>query len=356
MSLNDTTIHVFDFFSGCGGICQGFKQAGLDIVFALDNDVDAGHSIKLNFPNTHVEPVSVEEMPFEVVKNIISSHACGAVLFAGCAPCQPFSKQNTCQPKDDPRKSLLDRFGDLIKHFAPDYLFIENVPGIQKIGKYGSPISMIKHLLDTMGYFHDSGVIAAQKYGVPQRRSRYVLIGSKHGSIKLPEPTHGKDKGQSFSTIREWIKELPPIRAGEQHPELALHRSASLTKINLRRIEATPINGGRNDWPKELVLRCHNNGYVGHTDVYGRMKWDDIAPALTTRCISLSNGRFGHPDQNRAISVLEAARLQTFPLDYKLHGAMTSQARQIGNAVPVLLAETFGEIFIEHHRQFYRGE
>jgi DNA (cytosine-5)-methyltransferase 1 len=138
---------------------------------------------------------------------------------------------------------------------------------------------------------------------------------------------------------------LPRLNAGEIDAHDPMHRSASLSETNLKRILATPIDGSRLDWPKNLWLRCHSDGYDGHTDVYGRMKWDEPTTALTTKCQSLSNGRFGHPEQHRAISIREAACLQTFPRSYLFEGGIQSMARQIGNAVPVLLAQHFGENF-----------
>ena len=150
-----------------------------------------------------------------------------------------------------------------------------------------------------------------------------------------------------YQTVWEAIGDLPPIRAGEKHPSVANHQSAALSEINLRRIRTTPTGGGRCDWPQELKLECHA-GHSGHSDVYGRMCKDRPAGALTTRCISLSNGRYGHPTQDRAISVREAARLQTFDDCFVFEGSMTSAAKQIGNAVPVLLAKTFGMHFSTH--------
>lgn len=138
---------------------------------------------------------------------------------------------------------------------------------------------------------------------------------------------------------------MPPIKAGEKHLLDEHHEAARLMPLTLERIQATPEGGGRADWPDRLQLDCHRN-YTGHSDVYGRLAYNQIASTLTTRCTSYSNGRFGHPTQDRAISVREASRLQTFPKNYKFSGAMGSKAKQIGNAVPPLLAQRFGEVFL----------
>jgi DNA (cytosine-5)-methyltransferase 1 len=169
--------------------------------------------------------------------------------------------------------------------------------------------------------------------------------------IELPSETHGPNtKNIKYSSVRDWISNLPPIDAGKTHSTIPNHQAARLSSINLKRIKLTPEGGNRLSWPKYLWLNCHKNGYKGHTDVYGRMKWDAPATGLTTRCISYSNGKFGHPDQNRAISVREAACLQTFPMDFIFEGNMNSKARQIGNAVPVLLAKVFGKHINKHYK------
>jgi len=148
--------------------------------------------------------------------------------------------------------------------------------------------------------------------------------------------------------VREWIGDLPPIGAGEEHPTVLHHRAAGLSSLNLQRIKATPEGGGREHWPRRLLAQCHRGGYDGHIDVYSRLSWDAWSSGLTTRCISFSNGRFGHPDQDRALSIREAALLQTFPAEFRFIGSLNSMARQIRNAVPVLLAEAIGAAIIEH--------
>jgi DNA (cytosine-5)-methyltransferase 1 len=203
--------------------------------------------------------------------------------------------------------------------------------------------------LKGLGYKFDYDVIESQDYGVPQRRRRLILVASLLGEIKLPKKTHGPGTANpSYSTVWDWISDFPPIAAGETHPVILNHRAARLSDKNLERIRATPEGGGRLDWPDELVLECHSKEYRGHTDVYGRMRKDRPATGLTTRCISLSNGRFGHPEQDRAISVREAASIQTFTRDFTFLGNLNSMARQIGNAVPATLARVFGQMLLEH--------
>jgi DNA (cytosine-5)-methyltransferase 1 len=184
---------------------------------------------------------------------------------------------------------------------------------------------------------------------VPQRRKRLVLLGSRLAPISLPPATHGPGTSNpNYVGAWQTIAHLPAIEAGESHAITMNHRAAGLSPLNARRIAATPHDGSRLDWDEDLRLTCHKKTYTGHTDVYGRIRTEGPAPALTTRCISLSNGRYGHPTQNRAISVREAACLQTFREDFVFSGNLNSMARQIGNAVPVLMAQKIGESLIAH--------
>ena len=347
-------VGVFDFFSGCGGTSKGFQNAGLTPVFALDFDQDAGVTFQKNFPETIFKNSDITVFNSDELGELVRAN--DITLFCGCAPCQPFTKQNTMKPEKriDTRRSLLSHFGLLVARHLPDYIFVENVPGIQKVAG-NSTLTRFRKRLERLDYHTTVGIVESQKFGVPQRRRRLVLLASRHGAIDLPVETHSPSTGSGFSTVREWISHLPAIEAGETHPDIPNHRAAQLSELNLRRIKATPPEGSRADWPAELRLDCHTkSGYTGHTDVYGRMKWDGPATGLTTRCISLSNGRYGHPEQNRAISVREAAALQTFPDDFEFFGSLNSQAKQIGNAVPVLLAQVFGN-HVQSHAQRNAG-
>lgn len=348
-------LNVFDFFSGCGGTSKGFQNAGLKPVFALDHDLDAAGTFRRNFPDVCFSHSDITKFDENELNLIFNEKKHNATLFCGCAPCQPFTRQNTKKPdsENDIRRTLLSRFGELIEKFSPDYVFVENVPGIQSITGHGILVRFRKHLED-LGYKTVIDIVESQNYGVPQRRRRLVFLASKNADIDFPAPTHGPGTEIPYETVRNRISYLPAIEAGEIHEAVPNHRAARLSSLNLQRIMATPPEGSRADWPTELRLACHTKtGYTGHTDVYGRMKWDEPATGLTTRCVSLSNGRFGHPEQHRAISVREAAALQTFPDNFIFHGSLNSQARQIGNAVPVLLAEVFGRHILEHMKRYH---
>ena len=342
-------VKVFDFFSGCGGTSTGFMNAGMDIVFALDNDSDAATTFQHNFPETHFLQQNITEVDVQYLQPFIDQCGNDPLLFCGCAPCQPFTKQNTVKPIRDVRISLLDEFRRFVEFYNPEYVFVENVPGIQKIKNNQNHFNNFVRYLRRNCYSVIHDIIASQSYGVPQQRRRLVMLASRVGEIELPAKTHGPGtENENYSSVREWIEALPPIQAGEEHLEVPNHRASGLSPKNLERIRSIGEGEGRNQWPKHLVNKCHNGKYEGHTDVYGRMRWDFPSTGLTTRCISLSNGRFGHPEQDRAISVREAALLQTFPNDFIFYGSLASMARQIGNAVPVLLAETFGHHINNH--------
>lgn len=322
----------------------------MKIAFALDHDVAAKASFEANFPDAHFEFADIRKVSVEAVRSRVEAERSNPVLFSGCAPCQPFTKQNTALPKlnKDERVPLLAHFAHMVERCRPDLVFVENVPGLQKLDADSQPFGGFLRRLHGAGYKVNYRPITLAKYGIPQSRRRLVLVGSRHGTIDLPEETHGPGSpNERYATVRDWIAHLPPIRAGEEHREVPNHRAANLSARNLERIEATPEGGGNRDWPEDLRLQCHK-GFSGYSDVYGRMSWDAPASGLTTRCTSYSNGRFGHPEQDRALSIREAACLQTFPEDFILEGSMASMARQIGNAVPVRLAKLTGYKFIEH--------
>lgn len=348
--ITTSSIKVFDFFSGCGGSSKGFANAGMEVVFALDQNSDAIETFQTNFPDAQVILDDIREVELDALRPMIESYEDQAVhtLFCGCAPCQPFSKQNKRLGSNDERRTLLDEFLRFVKHYEPTYVFIENVPGLQKVKDKNSVFGRFLNTLTEFNYDYTYEMVYAQDYGVPQKRRRLILIASKLGPIDFPAKTHGPETTQPYATVREWIEHFPAIEAGETHPDIPNHQAPRLSELNLKRIRALPEGGSRRMWPKALRLKCHSGNYNGHNDVYGRMKWDDLSNCLTRRCVSLSNGRFGHPVQHRAMSGREAASLQTFPVEFSFHGSLTSVAKQVGNAVPVLLAEQFGHHFLSH--------
>ncbi len=344
-------MQVIDFFCGCGGASEGFRQAGFEVLLGLDNDTSASQTYKLNFPNALFIPKDITGVPTSQVMELLKGKLKKPLLFTACAPCQPFSSQNKLKSSRDSRFSLLNETHRFIKLLKPDYIVIENVPGIQTVDKQtNGPFGQFLGLLNELHYSFEYSVTQAQNYGVPQKRKRLVLVATKHGKIVFPPHTHGED-GRPFVTVRDTIGHLPLLQHGEVDPSDPLHKAAKMEPKNLERIKHTPEGGDRRDWPAHLINPAHQ-GYKGHTDTYGRMKWDALAPTLTTKCHSYSNGRFGHPDitQNRALSLREASLLQTFPRNYRFHGATGEIAKQIGNAVPCELARVFGLYIKKHYK------
>ena len=335
----------YDFFCGVGGLTRGLLNAGIQVVAGIDNDASCRETYERN--NTGAKFIHADVCDFDLGSLGLEFPLPKGndIIFSGCAPCKPFSKLGKKDSKSQD-KTLLGQFGYLVRSALPDYVLIENVPGIKRVRGY-STFHRFLHLLDDLGYQYELKILNAKFYGVPQNRRRLVLLASRVTSVSFPESTHGNN-GHPLVTVREAIAAYPEIGPGIQHVSVPNHVCASISELNGKRIESTPRDGGsRTSWPASLRLDCHNVAHRGHTDVYGRMYWDRPAPTLTGRCISLSNGRYGHPEQNRAISLREAAALQSFPEDYKFFGKTTKIAMHIGNAVPVMLAEKLGRHILE---------
>lgn len=336
-------IKVVDFFCGCGGASAGFRKAGMEIVLGVDSDCNAAESYKSNFPNASFIHSDVRDINPNFVLKQEPRIKEGPLLFAACAPCQPFSAQNKFKDSKDDRISLLDETHVFIRKWKPEFIFIENVPGMQRVSENEEgPFQRFTDMLKELKYAYKKEIVYAHHYGVPQKRKRLVIIASRIGEINIPVKTHGEG-AKPYTTVADFIKGYPKLEVGQTDKNDPLHVAANMNALNVERIKNTPEGGDRRDWPDHLVNDCHKD-YSGHTDTYGRMTWNALAPTLTTKCNSYSNGRFGHPDtsQNRAISIREASRLQTFPKSYKLKGTLVYLARQIGNAVPVDLAYRFG--------------
>ena len=331
---------AIDLFCGAGGLTRGLLNAGIEVVLGIDLNEDCRQTFEKNNEPAKFLCKDIRNVTAAEVRRYFPPECKQQLLLVGCAPCQPFSAYRRGFANSAESK-LLREFGRLAHDLKPDWILIENVPGLAKVPGF-STFRRFQKVLADLQYNIAPGVIDAKAFGVPQTRRRFVMIGAKRVEPSLPDPTHGTAI-LPYVTVRDAIVHYPPIRAGREHAEIANHRAAALSELNLTRIRHTPKDGGRRlDWSEELQLECHRD-YDGHSDVYGRMKWDAPAPTLTCRCYSISNGRYGHPTQQRAISFREAAALQTFPDGYVFFGkSHRSLGTQIGNAVPVLLAEIMG--------------
>lgn len=335
-----------DLFCGAGGLTRGLLDAGIKVKKGFDINQRFKETYEKNNPGVIFSSKDVEHLTKdEILKDIDLKN--NYFLLAGCAPCQPFSTLNKQNLKEDNRQSLLLEFSRLVEETKPNFVFIENVPGLAT-GKGKKIFGKFKKKLDNMDYFYKYEVVDAKNYGVPQKRSRLILIASDKGPIDFPEQTHGNHESViPYVWVREVLSRYPVIRDGSKHKIIPNHETRLLREINRKRMNLTKKNGGsRKDLPDALKLKCHAK-HKGHTDVYGRMRWDDVAPTLTCKCTSISNGRFGHPTQRRGISVREAAALQTFADNYVFYETLTLNTLMVGNAVPPLLAKKFGITFLE---------
>jgi len=342
------SITAFDVFCGAGGVTYGLSKAGIKVKVGVDKDEDCRLTFTQNNPGVKFLASDISKLSSgTLIGNAPAISEDDFLLLAACAPCQPFSSQNRYRA-DSNERTILRHVERLIREMRPDFLFIENVPGLQKVPGQ----SAFRRLIGTLAFLRYRtrfSVVDAARYGVPQHRMRLVLTATLYGDAPWPAWLHGVEPGLlPFLTVHDAIAKYPPIRAGEEHYTVPNHVAAKLAENNLRRIAATPGDGGsRREWPANLVLDCHKK-HEGHSDVYGRLRWNSLAPTLTTKCTSLSNGRYGHPEQDRAISAREAAALQSFEDSYIFYGGIQQITRQIGNAVPPRLAEQFGVEFVAH--------
>lgn len=331
MSNNLRTI---DCFCGAGGLSIGFEKAGFDVIYAFDIDEASINTYKHN-PKYHHGQAFVRDI-YNVTKKSIEEdlgHELGEIdVMIGGPPCQGFSIQRRGDD-NDPRNKLILEYCRLIKEIKPRFFVLENVGGL--MSTRGKPY--VKVLTDTLGaagYVIQMKKLTASDFGVPQDRMRVIIVGELPNNKKrfeYPTPLETPKV-----TVREAIADL----MNKDEKDVPNHKADKLSAINLKRIQAISEGQGHDSLPDELQLKCHkkHNGHR-HLDTYGRMAWDKPSPTITARFDSFSRGRFGHPVLDRTITLREGARLQTFPDDFEFLGNKVEVARQIGNAVPPLLAE-----------------
>ncbi|KGM51851.1 modification methylase [Lysobacter concretionis Ko07 = DSM 16239] len=340
-------IHAIDLFCGVGGLSFGLKGSGIDIVAGYDIDNSCRSTFEVNIGAPFVTGDIREVTGAELLKRYPKT---GLRLLAGCAPCQPFSRHmRGADTSADAKWSLLDEFSRLVTEVRPHLVTMENVPGLSRTGVFRRFTST----LAILGYSVRYRSCYGPHFGLAQHRRRLVLVASALGEL---EPLQNQ-QWDRFPTVRDVIGNLPPIGAGQQSPTDPLHKARMLTDINVRRIQASKPGGTWHDWPEELLAECHKRE-TGSTfqSVYGRMTWDEPAPTITTQAYNFGTGRFGHPEQDRALTLREAALLQGFPLTYKFGESakrveFLSIGKHIGNAVPPPLGWAVGDHFIKHISQ-----
>ena len=343
-------ITAVDLFCGAGGLTRGLLNAGVEVVAGYDIDEICQYAYEQNnqpaiFKNKSVAKVTGAELSQLYPKR-------NWRVLVGCAPCAPFSKYTQGLDATSHEKwGLLYHFSRLISELMPDVISMENVPQLQHHTIYDDFVATLKEL----GYDVSATKIYCPDYGIAQNRTRLVLFASLLGPISIVPPTHN---AKQYPTVKSAIGGLPHLKAGGASATDPLHRSSHLSQTNLQRIKHSKPGGTWRDWPKELVAKCHQKKKgKSYPSVYGRMKWDEPSPTITTQFYGFGNGRFGHPTQNRALSLREGAILQSFPPHYEFVESGIEQSvhaigRMIGNAVPVRLGEIVGKSIKAHIRQY----
>ena len=335
-------IRAIDFFCGAGGLTRGLLDAGVDVLAGVDNDAGLRETYKNNNSPSRFICEDIRTVGILKLRKELGIRKKDRVLYAACTPCQPFSTLNQMQGEDD-RKNLLLVFARLVEQAPPDLILVENVPGLNTA--YGRDVyQKFMAVLSRCRFNHIfQAMLDAQHYGVPQIRKRFILLASRVGPVKAPR------RSQKVCTVKDRIARFPPLKAGEAHGDIPNHVARQLKAHHLNLIRAVPKDGGSRSDVKDqsLLLECHKNRPKVHKDVFGRMWWNEPAPTLTCRCTDVYCGRFVHPEQDRGLSLREAAALQTFPDNYEFHGNSIFQlAGQIGNAVPVELAKRLGRALV----------
>jgi len=346
-------IRGVDLFCGAGGLTRGLEVAGIDMRLGADIDPICEYPYTANNKASFL---------LKSVEDITSADLSGAFgdapfrLLAGCAPCQPFStySQAWSSPSDE-RWNLLGQFSRLVEETCPHFVTMENVPLLRKKKVFDDFVAV----LDAKGFDVFCDVVNCADYGVPQERQRLVVMASTLGPIKLiPKTTPANQR----VTVKKAISDMRRLKAGKGCKLDPLHQASDLSPLNLRRIRASKPGGTWRDWDEDLRATCHRR-LSGNTysSVYGRMTWNNPSPTITTQYYGFGNGRFGHPVQDRAISLREGAILQSFPKDYKFvregeSFCRKSVGRLIGNAIPVKLGTSIGESFVLHVEDFLNSQ
>lgn len=344
-----------DLFAGGGGVTQGLKKAGFNVIAAVENDLKVIDTYKANHPDTTLFTHDIQHISASSIKALLKPGQT-LDLLAGCPPCQGFSSLTYKYKQEDKRNALIMEMGRLLKELLPKTVMLENVPGLSKKGN--KFFQAFTNLLVELEYQFEFRILQVADYGVPQLRKRLVLLAGRGGVLSFPKQSH-KEKGGDgllpWRTVSEALKGIPPpvklkdtINSGGPQA-YQWHVARNLSPINLERLKYIKPGGNRFDIPNEIRPNCHKGNNKGFSNVYGRISWDSPSPTITGGCTTLSKGRFGHPQEQRALSVREAARLQTFDDDYIFDtNHMDVVCKIIGNALPVEFSHHLAKSCIEH--------
>lgn len=341
---------AIDLFCGIGGLTKGLELSGIDVKAGVDIDESCRFVYEKNNKARFIN-CDITSLKGEIIQSLYPNKSIR--ILVGCAPCQPFSKYTNRYQKKGPMNDkwkLLYSFARLIQEIKPEIVSMENVPGLGRSIVFKDFVATLKALK----YFVHWEIVYCPEYGVPQNRKRLVLLASRFKEIKLLPPIYNS---RNFPTVRTAIGNLPFLKNGEQDANDLLHSACRLSAINLKRIKQSVPGGSWRDWDKELQLKCHKkNSGKSYPSVYGRMCWDKPSPTITTQFYGYGNGRFGHPEQDRALSLREGAILQSFPPDYIFIDEEHPLNRReigthIGNAVPVELGRIIGLSIQKHLKE-----
>lgn len=337
-------VAAVDLFCGAGGLTHGLEKVGIEVRLGIDIDPACKYPYARNNKAKFLRKSIADVTGTQIRRRL---RGADVKLLAGCAPCQTFSTYNQKATSADERWGLLGEFQRLVAETLPELVTMENVPGIAGQDVFDEFLAM----LAANEYEVACQVVKCQEYGLPQQRQRLVLLASRLGPVRLLTPRQFRRKRK---TVADAISRLPAIEAGGCSPKDRLHLSSGLSELNMRRMQASTPGGTWRDWPEELVAECHKRS-TGRTypSVYGRMEWKEPAPTVTTQFYGFGNGRFGHPEQDRALSLREGAILQSFPKSYRFVAPrepihFKTLGRLIGNAVPVVIGELIGKSIRRH--------
>lgn len=352
MKKINNKLKAIDFFCSGGGMSFGLQQAGISVIAGIDFDPECKETYEANIKGAKYIIADVAKLKEkDLLKEIDIKRNDDDLILVGCSPCQYWTIIRTDKNKSQKSKNLLHEFHRFIKYYNPGYVVVENVPGILNKHKE-SGLDKFVNELEKQGYTVHYEVVNLNKYGVPETRKRFSLIANRITDKEIfPKPNN------SCPTVADFIGEkngFKKVLAGHKDDSRFRHTVAGLSDANIKRLKMTPKNGGtRHAWANtslQIDAYKKKNGNVSFSDTYGRMSWDKPAPTITTKFFSISNGRFAHPEENRAISLREGATLQTFPKAYKFIGnSVATIARMIGNAVPPFFAKQIGKTIIKNH-------
>lgn len=351
-SNNRKQVKAVDFFCSGGGMSYGMQQAGIKVLAGIDFDESCRETYEANikgskFIHADVSRLKVTELEEELSLDRNDDN----LLLIGCSPCQFWSIIQTSREKSKKSKDLLKEFWRFVTYFRPGYVVVENVPGVMRRKEESGLEDFIKWL-ERSGYTVHANIHEVSKYGVPQHRKRFTLIANRITTEELkPKESHGPKV-----TVRDVLgpnNGFAKIAHGHRDNSPFMHTTAGLSALNIERLSITPPDGGTRlgyVFDERLAVPCHFGKTNSFVDIYGRMYWDKPAPTITTKFFSISNGRFAHPEENRAISLREGAVLQSFPKKYVFKtNTFERTARMIGNAVPPVYATAIGNAIVETH-------